>query len=123
MSADRAHLKGGELNAALASAIVGIHTNHLGRGPSSASAFHHDDVAAVVMRDVLSGVERTLCRTGSARAVTDMRRLYQETMEADFTIAVERLTGRRVTAFISGNNADPDIAVELFVLDGAAPTP
>jgi hypothetical protein len=43
-------------------------------------------------------------------------------MEADFTIAVERLTGRRVTAFISGNNADPDIAVELFTLDGAAAT-
>ncbi len=39
-------------------------------------------------------------------------------MEADFREAVERLTGRSVLAFISGNNLDPDIAAELFVLDG-----
>jgi uncharacterized protein YbcI len=31
--------------------------------------------------------------------------------------AVERLTGRKVVAFISGNNTNPDIASELFVLD------
>ena len=38
-------------------------------------------------------------------------------MEADFREAVERLTGRKVFAFISGNHVDPDIAVELFILD------
>jgi uncharacterized protein YbcI len=47
-----------------------------------------------------------------------MRHLFQETMKEDFTEAVERLTGRRVVAFISGNHVDPDIAVELFILDG-----
>jgi hypothetical protein len=40
-------------------------------------------------------------------------------MQADFTEAVERLTGHKVIAFISGNHADPDIASELFVLDAA----
>jgi hypothetical protein len=38
-------------------------------------------------------------------------------MEADFREAVERLTGRKVLAFISGNHIDPDIAAELFVFD------
>ena len=38
-------------------------------------------------------------------------------MEADFCAAVERLTGRKVLAFISGNHIDPDIAAELFILD------
>jgi hypothetical protein len=38
-------------------------------------------------------------------------------MQADFTEAIERLTGRTVIAFISGDHADPDIASELFVLD------
>ena len=83
MPTDTPYLKGGELNAALASAIVGIHTNHLGRGPTSSSAFHHDDVVAVIMRDVMTAVEKTLCRTGKADAVKDMRRLYQQSMEAD----------------------------------------
>lgn len=38
-------------------------------------------------------------------------------MEADFREAVERLTGRGVLAFISGNHIGPDIAAELFILD------
>jgi hypothetical protein len=40
-------------------------------------------------------------------------------METDFTEAVERLTDRKVVAFISGNHVDPDIAVETFILDTA----
>ena len=38
-------------------------------------------------------------------------------MEAEFRAAVERLTDRKVIAFISGNQIDPDIAAELFILD------
>jgi uncharacterized protein YbcI len=115
---EQAHLRGGELNAALTSAIVGIHTNHLGRGPSSASSFHNENVVAVLMRDVMTQVEKTLSRSGSGQAVSNMRHLYQQTMAEEFKEAVERLTGRKVVAFISGNHTDPDIAVELFILDG-----
>lgn len=46
-----------------------------------------------------------------------MRHLFQKTMETEFTDAVERLTGRKVIAFISGNNTKPDVASELFILD------
>jgi hypothetical protein len=35
---------------------------------------------------------------------------------ADFRAAVERLTGRKVLAFISGNHMEPDIAAELFTI-------
>jgi uncharacterized protein YbcI len=115
---EQAHLRGGELNAALTSPIVGIHTNHLGRGPSSASSFHNENVVAVLMRDVMTQVEKTLSRSGSGQAVSNMRHLYQKTMAEEFKEAVERLTGRKVVAFISGNHTDPDIAVELFILDG-----
>jgi uncharacterized protein YbcI len=114
-----APLKGGELNAALTSAIVGIHTNHLGRGPSSASTVHNENVVLVMMRDVMTQVEKALSRSGNGHAVSNMRHLYQQTMAEDFKAAVERLTGRKVVAFISGNHVDPDIAVELFILDGA----
>jgi uncharacterized protein YbcI len=111
-------MKGGELNAALTSAIVGIHTKHLGRGPSSASSFHNDNLVIVLMRDVMTQVEKTIALAGNGPVVSSMRHLFQETMKEDFTEAVERLTGRRVVAFISGNHVDPDIAVELFILDG-----
>jgi hypothetical protein len=33
-------LQGGELNAAVTSALVGIHNQYLGRGPKTASTFH-----------------------------------------------------------------------------------
>jgi uncharacterized protein YbcI len=75
-------------------------------------------VVTVVMRGVMSHAEKTLAHSGSGEDVTNMRHLFQQTMEADFRIAVERLTGRTVIAFISGNHVDPDIAIETFVLDG-----
>ena len=110
-------LRGGELNAALTSALVGIHNDHMGRGPRSAYSFHHEDVVVTVMNNVLTKAERTLAETGAGLQVAQTRHLYQEAMRPDFTTAVERLTGRKVIAFVSGNNLDPDIAVEMFFLD------
>jgi uncharacterized protein YbcI len=40
-------------------------------------------------------------------------------MQAEFIEAVERLTGAKVLVFISGNNIDPDVACELFILDAS----
>jgi uncharacterized protein YbcI len=110
-------LRGGELNAAVTSALVGIHTEHLGRGPTTASTFHYRNVLVTLMHDVLTHAERSLSRNEHVDAVHHIRALFQKAMEADFRVAVERLTGRRVVAFISGNQLDPDVAAELFVLD------
>ena len=109
--------QGGELNAAVTSALVGIHTEYLGRGPRSASTFHYGNVLVTLMNDVLTHAEQSLAVTNRGEAVKHMRQLFQGTMEADFCAAVERLTGRKVIAFIGGNHIDPDIAAGLFVLD------
>ena len=69
--------------------------------------------------DVMTPAEKTLASSARGDAVIQMRHLFQDTMEADYTNAVERLTGLKVIAFISGNNIDPDMAAELFVLDAA----
>jgi uncharacterized protein YbcI len=114
---ESARLRGGELNAAVTSALVGIHTEYLGRGPRSASTFHYGNVLVTLMHDVLTHAERSLTRRKQTEAVNNIRHLFQETMEADFRAAVERLTGRRVTAFISGNHLDPDVAAEVFILN------
>jgi uncharacterized protein YbcI len=112
-------LNGGELNSAVTSALVGIHTHHLGRGPKTASTFHHGNVLVTFMNDVLTRAEKSLAESGRQEMVATIRHLYQETMESDFRAAIERLTGRKVVAFISGNHVDPDTAVELFILDAA----
>jgi uncharacterized protein YbcI len=112
------HLKGGELNAAVTSALVGIHQQYLGRGPTTASTFHHDNVLVTLMNGVLTLAEQSLAHTERADSVTNMRHAFQEVMARDFTAAVERLTGRTVTAFISGNNVTAGVISEVFVLDG-----
>ena len=108
---------GGELNAAVTSAMVGIHTDHLGRGPTKAFTFHHDNILVTLMHGVMTPAERTLARSPRADAVVNIRHLFQEEMEGDYTTAVERITGLKVVAFISGQTLVPDMAAELFVLD------
>ena len=115
--AEKEPLKGGELNAAVTSALVGIHTEYLGRGPRSASTFHYGNVLVTLMHDVLTNAEQSLGRTNQGDAVKHIRQLFQQTMEADFRAAIERLTGQKVIAFISGNHIEPDIAAEVFILD------
>jgi uncharacterized protein YbcI len=116
--AEPERLAGGELNAAITSALVGIHNRYLGRGPKTASTFHHGNVLVTLMHELLTHAGKSLTQTGQTEAVDHIRHLFQDTMEADFREAVERLTGRKVLAFISGNHVDPDIAAELFILDG-----
>ncbi|MFP5364316.1 MAG: Na-translocating system protein MpsC family protein [Thermoleophilia bacterium] len=117
MPASQGPLHGGELNAAVTSALVGIHSQYLGRGPGSASTFYQDNVLVSLMYEVMTPAERTLASGPRADSVIQMRHHFQEAMQTDYTEAVERLTGKRVTAFISGNHLDPDIAAEVFILD------
>ncbi len=109
-------LTGGELNSAVTSALVGIQTDYLGRGPKTALTFHHGNVVVTLMHDALTHAEESLTRDDQADVVNHMRHLFQLVMEPAFREAVERLTGRRVTAFISGNHFDPDVAAEMFIL-------
>ena len=117
--AESQRLHGGELNQAITSALVGIHNKYLGRGPKSALTFYHDNVVVTLMYGVLTHAEQTLSKTNQGEAVNQIRHLFQQTMNADFHEAIERLTGRKVVAFISGNNLNPDVAAEVFVLDRA----
>jgi Na+-translocating membrane potential-generating system (MpsC) len=64
-------LAGGELNAAVTSALVGIHHKYLGRGPKTASTFHYGNVLVAMMHEVLTHAEKSLAQTGQiARSTT-----------------------------------------------------
>jgi uncharacterized protein YbcI len=107
---------GGELNAAVARLVVRYFREQMGRGPTKARAFYRDDVIVVVLEDLMTKAERRLVEGGHDAAVVQMRQAFQETMRDDLVATVEALTGTKVRAFLSGNNLDPDIAVEVFVL-------
>lgn len=114
-------VRDGSLNAALADAVVRIHNQYLGRGPSKGQAFFRDRVIVVVMEETLTKAERSLAESGRMDHVLGMRQEFQRTMEEDLTEAVQELTGCKVIAFMSDNHIDPDMAAELFVLDRPVP--
>ena len=111
-------LSAGELNAAITSALVRIHHRYLGRGPTTASTFHHENVVVTLMYGVLTLAEQSLTQSGHADAVASIRHAFQDVMESEFTAAVEPLSGRRVTGFVSGNNVETGVVSEVFILDG-----
>jgi uncharacterized protein YbcI len=114
-------LTGGQLNAALSRAIVQLHNQHLGRGPTKGHAFYRGSVVVVILEDTLTKAERSLIAAGKTDTVRDVRRHLLETMRPDLVAAVERLTGCRVVCLLADNETEPDVAAEVFVLDRALP--
>jgi uncharacterized protein YbcI len=49
-----------------------------------------------------------------------MRRRFQAAMGDELKASVQELTGKRVVAFMSDNHLDPDIAIEVFIVDTPA---
>jgi uncharacterized protein YbcI len=72
-----------------------------------------------LLRGGFTRVERTLLEGGRTAAVIQQRMEFQEVMRDRFIAVVERATDRRVVGFMSGNQQDPDMICEVFVL---APT-
>jgi uncharacterized protein YbcI len=70
-----------------------------------------------VLRDVLTTSERTLVRAERAETVRDVRSVFQTTMEPHFRAAVERITGRRVSSFMSQVDPHNGVGIEVFVLE------
>ena len=73
----------------------------------------------VVLRGGFSRVEQTLLDGGRGAAVIQQRMEFQELMRDRFVEVIEQATGRGVVGFMSGNQQDPDLMCEVFVL---APT-
>jgi uncharacterized protein YbcI len=76
-----------------------------------------DDTVVCILRGGFTTVERTLLDTGEVESVYQMRRSFQQAMEENFRLIVEEATGRNVIAYMSSIHVDPDLAVELFVLE------
>jgi uncharacterized protein YbcI len=113
-------LEGGRLNSALASEIVGVMAQNTGRGPTRSRAFIHDDVVVCLLEQGMTKAEKKLVASGEEDTVNHTHGTFQRVMEDEMVAVVERLTGRKVLSFMSGNDARTDRAAELFVLESAS---
>ena len=107
----------GRMLAAISNAIVSLHREHYGRGATRSRTVMHERYVSCFLEDIFTPAERTLVDAGQFELVRTTRTAFQDTMRPKFVAAVEELTGRRVEAFLSQVHADPDIAVEAFVLE------
>jgi uncharacterized protein YbcI len=106
----------GQLSAAISNAVVQCTREYTGRGPTKARTTVGKDIIVTRMEDTLTKGERSLADSGKADMVTDIRRCFQITMREDLVSRIEALTGQKVIAFMSDNHIDPDMGVEIFVM-------
>ena len=109
----------GEALAAISNGLARLHMRFYGRGPTKAKADFVDDLVICVLWNGFTPVEQTLLARGEGKTVEAFRRTFQSTMEEQFTEVVEDATGRQVRAYMSQIHLDPDIAVEVFMLEPA----
>ena len=104
-------------SAKISTATVQLVRRYTGRGPTRARTQISDDVVTVLLSDTLTPGERTLVANGRSERVLELRSEFQMAMRDDLVAVVEGQLDRKVMAFMSQNHIDPDLAVEVFVLE------
>ena len=107
---------GEALTDAISAAIVTLYEEVYGHDRTTASTYINDNVVVCILEDILTSSERRLIARGAANEVIDGRVAFQRARQDEFSAAIERLTHRRVVAFLSANQTSPGIACELFFL-------
>jgi len=116
--AARGSRSGGQLLAKISTAIVSIMREHYGRGPTRAKTYVLDDIIVCVLRGSgFTPLEQTIMDSGDPDRVIAMRHDFQRVIAGRYKQVVEELTGRNVLACLSQAHLDPDIAIEMFLVD------
>jgi uncharacterized protein YbcI len=106
----------GQLASEISNAVIQRIRDTTGRGPNRARTTVGRDAVFVVVEDTLTKGEQVLVDAGDVDTVKRMRSAWQDVMSGPVMADVERLTGRRVIAFMSANHVEPDLACETFIL-------
>jgi uncharacterized protein YbcI len=107
----------------ISDAIVGLYKRYYGRGPTKARTHLTHDTVMCVLEEIFTTVERSLVERGDHDTVAHVRRSFQRRFEGEFVSSVEEITRRKVRAFLSESHTDPDLAVEVFLLEPDSSSP
>jgi uncharacterized protein YbcI len=107
------------LNAKISAAMVELYAAFYGHDRTTATTYINDNIVVCVLENILTEGEDELVAEGARGEVIDGRVAFQTDTEDEFTAAIERLTHRRVVAFMSANQTTPGVACELFFLDAS----
>ena len=106
----------GRLRAAISDAMVAMVRDAVGRGPTRARTFVHDDVILCILHETMTPLERTLHDEHHDDTVQDVRDVLHTAMAPQARQHIEALTGRSVVATLADHHRDPDAGVFVFLL-------
>lgn len=100
----------------VSNAISRLHKEFIGRGPTNSRTTIDGNLVVCVLEGGYTRAEQTLGANDKADLVAAGRLGLQEAMRQAMIAAVEQITGRRVYSFMSANDLDQNLQVEVFVL-------
>jgi uncharacterized protein YbcI len=101
--------------------IVGLFKKYVGRGPTYARSYVHDDLVVTILHDTMTRGEQTLKEEDEEEKLRELRKIFQGAFRDEAVSSVERATGRRVVAFLSDHAVEPDWSAEVFILEHVEP--
>lgn len=113
VTAEKSH---GQVLSEISEGMVALLRDYYGVGPRQAKTYYNDDLVVCVLRGGFTRVEQTLLDGDRGRAVIEQRMAFQEVMRQRFEAVIQHATGRSVIGFMSGNQQEPDMICEVFVL-------
>jgi uncharacterized protein YbcI len=128
--AETQRTQAGSVLAEVSSAMVKLHKEQFGRGPTHARAdFAGRDALVCTLENALLPGERAMVELGEAQKVRESRTFLQAATADLFTGAVEDILGRKVRAFSSAVDPEAGVVFEVFAFqpredgqsDGAGP--
>ncbi|MDQ3029375.1 MAG: DUF2294 domain-containing protein [Actinomycetota bacterium] len=106
----------GDVRTAISDGLVALLKEFYGRGPERTKTYVNGDLVVCLLRGGFTTVEQTLLEGGHGDDVIRQRIAFQNVMRERFEGVVEDATGRKVVGFMSGNQQDPDMICEVFIL-------
>ena len=107
----------GDVRSQISDGLVALLKEFYGRGPERTKTYLSGDLVVCLLRGGFTRVEQTLLDGGHGDDVIKQRMAFQQVMRKRFEAVVEDATGRKVIGFMSGNQQDPDMICEVFILE------
>ena len=100
----------------VSNAISRLHKEFVGRGPTNSRTTIDGNIVVCLLEGGYTRAEQTLGANDKGDLVAAGRLGLQDAMRQAMIAAVEQITGRRVQSFMSANDLDQNLQVEVFVL-------
>jgi uncharacterized protein YbcI len=100
----------------ISNAISRLHKDFVGRGPTNSRTTIDGNLVVCLLEGGYTRAEQTLTANDKSDVVHAGRLGLQGAMRQAMIAAVEQTTGRRVHSFMSANDLEQGLQVEVFVL-------